>query len=176
MTDSTVSNPSSKRGMQNNWASNVPNASEHEGTITTRVDINPSVVRTRGYGVGSVFHQFEKAPRQGKEVLTKRTSRFSVSQTTVCHQIRESTGRKGSPLSDKYEPIELKIHSWDPSNPTGKGVKVTDRAKFEKIVGRWRYPAPYASNAFHFRAVIFPYLLNLVHSEMVSLAFDEMRL
>ena len=130
MTDSTVSNPSTKRGMQNNWASNVPNASEHEGTITTRVDINPSIVRTRGYGVGSVFHQFEKGTTPGEGSLNqKNLAFFSIPDDGLSPNKGKYWTQKGSPLSDKHEPMELKIHSWDPSNPTGKGVKVTDRAR-----------------------------------------------
>jgi NADH:ubiquinone oxidoreductase subunit len=130
MTDSTISNPSTKRGMQNNWASNVPNASEHEGTITIRQDINPSVVRTRGYGVGSVFHQFEKGTTPGEGSLNqKNLAFFSIPDDGLSPNKGKYWTQKGSPLSDKHEPMELKIHSWDPSNPTGKGSKVTDRAR-----------------------------------------------
>eukprot|EP00942_MAST-04A_sp_MAST-4A-sp1_P006471 g6471.t1 len=130
MSDHTPVNPSTKRGMQNNWASNVPNASEHEGTITTRVDINPSVVRTRGYGVGSVFHQFEKGDTPGEGSLDqKNLAFFSIPDDGLSPNKGKYWTQKGSPLSNNYQPNELKIHEWDPANPTGEGVKVTDRAR-----------------------------------------------
>ena len=72
----------------------------------------------------------KKAPRQEKEVLTKKNlAFFSIPDDGLSPNKGKYWTQKGSPLSDKHEPMELKIHSWDPSNPTGKGVKVTDRAR-----------------------------------------------
>ena len=103
MTDNTESFPSHKRGMKNNWASNVPFESEHEGAVYTRQEINPSIVRPRGYKIGSIF-----AEREGMQKFWTQ---------------------RGNPLSDNYSPRELKVESWDPENPAGEGPKKTDRIR-----------------------------------------------
>ena len=59
MSDNTESFPSNKRGMKNNWGSNVPFKSEHEAPVYKRQEINPSIVRPRGYKIGSIFEERE---------------------------------------------------------------------------------------------------------------------
>ena len=103
MTDNTESNPSHKRGLKNNWAATVPNGSEHEGSVYKRQEINGSVVRPRGYNIGSIF-----AEREGMQKFWTQ---------------------RGNPLSDKFKPHDIKIHAFDPNNPEGKGPKATDRIR-----------------------------------------------
>lgn len=100
MTDNTPVTPSLKRGMQNSWGTDVPFASEHQGTVTAEHRINPSLVRPRGYQVGSIYEKSE-----GMDAYYKQP---------------------GYPLHPHFESHQDEdIEEWDPTAEKSKSTKFT---------------------------------------------------
>jgi NADH:ubiquinone oxidoreductase subunit len=107
MTDNTPLTPSDKRGMVINSGTNVPFASEHQGSETVINNINPGATTPRGYKIPGIFGKSEEQRRVFLDYTADGEGDTRYKQA-------------GLPASPFYKPNVQKMHEWDPTDPNAE--------------------------------------------------------
>ena len=122
MTDNPPMTPSTKGGMVITSGTDVPFASEHQGSETAEHRINPGALTPRGYKIPGIF---------GKSEDMRRVFLEYDGPSEGYDGRWKHTGLPGSPV---YKPNVQKMHEWDPMDPNAETNAPRDRARgLEKL-------------------------------------------